>query len=230
MQSTKLRDFEIWFENGEEFHRIKREVFGDHIYMVEFDEPDPLIVDVGAHIGVTVLYYKMIYPKAKLLAIEPNPENARLLRKNIEVNRLTDVDVLEVAVGVENGWIDLHVDMSGDEWYSTSSVYPGAWNNQQRTKRMSVVQKKLSQLLPGKVDLLKMDIEGAEEDVLFELNPKPSHIPHILFEFHPAFKRTPQKLEKMLERNGYALSFYQNNREIDWRKVKGLVMVEAVGK
>lgn len=230
MQCTKLRDFLVWYENGEEFHSLKREIFTEHIYSFESLSNSPIIVDVGAHIGISTLYFKMLYPRAHILAIEPFEENFKILKKNVESNRLTDVSLFQFAVGLENTLRDFYVDETSTKWHSTGSFIPHAWNNQQQTKQTLVEVRRLSQLLPKKVDLLKLDVEGAEEEVLEELGIGVQRIKKIIFEFHPAYGKTPEKLERLFSKNGFEVVFWQKGRQVDWQKVKGLLVGEASAK
>ena len=66
MQSARLRKFQVWYENSKEYDSLKREIFGEDIYYVELKNKSPLIIDVGAHIGLSTLYYKMLFPKPKI--------------------------------------------------------------------------------------------------------------------------------------------------------------------
>jgi FkbM family methyltransferase len=58
-----------------------------------------LIVDAGANIGMFALYIKRRYPAAEILAFEPTPESAAVLRQNIGLHGLTGITVHEVALG-----------------------------------------------------------------------------------------------------------------------------------
>lgn len=227
MQSSRLRKFQVWYENSKEYHSLKREIFGKDVYYVELNKKDPLIIDVGAHIGISTLYFKMLFPKSKIIAIEPISSSVNLLRKNIEVNRLENVEVIEVAVGKERGAKSFFVD-TNDEWLSSSSFFEGAWNNTQENREVNVEVIKLSDLINEKVDLLKLDIERAEEEVLLSLGGKLSLVEHILFEYHPQRKKTPEKIISELEKYGFGVKFYKRGREVNWKRTKGLLMGEAI--
>lgn len=228
MKETTLRNFRVLYENGEEFHRLKREIFANHIYYFESDSVRPIIVDVGAHIGLSTLYFKTLYPQANIIAIEPLQENFRLLEKNIAANRLSDVAAYQFACGSRDEERDFYIDETDERWFSSASFLPRAWNNQQQTRKISVAVRRLSQYLPGTVDLLKMDVEGAEEEILTELDETLRSIKRIIFEFHPAYGKNPQKIEHLLNVKGFGLRFTQNDKEVSWQKAKGLLIGEAV--
>jgi FkbM family methyltransferase len=227
MQSAKVRNFEVWFENSKEFHSLKREIFGEDLYYVELPKKDPLIFDVGAHIGLATLYFNMLYPKAKIVAVEPHPKAIEVLRRNIELNRLEDVEVVEAAIAGEEGKRSFFVDVDG-EWLSSSSFAAGAWNGAQKNTEMVVKTILLGDLIEDRVDLLKLDVEGAEEEVLMSLGEKLRKIDRILFEYHPQKKGSAKKIVDLLHQHGFGVTFYKGSREVDWHKTKGLLLGEAV--
>lgn len=145
--------------------------------------PDrPFVVDVGANIGMFLLFVKRRYPGARILAFEPAPPSAALLRKNVELHRLDEVELHEVALGAI------------DEKDVTFTFYPMIPGNSTRYPEIKEVQKanmaktlavkvvermhqgqeitvqvrRISDYLPSDrpIDLLKIDAEGAEVDVL----------------------------------------------------------------
>ncbi|SON56390.1 methyltransferase, FkbM family [Hartmannibacter diazotrophicus] len=65
----------------------------------------PIIVDAGANIGASSVWFAKTYPEAVIVAIEPDPENAKLLRINTE--RFPNCKVLEAAIGAESGFVSL---------------------------------------------------------------------------------------------------------------------------
>ena len=227
MHSTRLLNFTVWYENGEEFHRLKREIFSQQIYRVELAKPTPTIIDAGAHIGLATLYFAKQYPKAHILAIEPHPINATILRKNVTENRLTNVVVLEAGLDIAVGKKALQADMTDNRWYSASSFFPGAWNGKLKTAPLLVETIILSSLLIKPVDLLKLDIEGMEEKVLFEAGESLLKVKVILWEFHPRIHKTPEKIVKLLTKLGFETDFYQEGYLVDWRKAKGLLVGES---
>ncbi|MGN6848681.1 MAG: FkbM family methyltransferase [Sphingomicrobium sp.] len=66
----------------------------------------PIIVDAGANIGAVSLSFAAQFPDASIVAIEPHPANAALLRRNLEQHG--NCVVLEAAIGAERGFVSLH--------------------------------------------------------------------------------------------------------------------------
>ena len=58
-----------------------------------------IILDVGGHIGSFGIYAKSIWPKARLIAIEPNKESCTLYKMNIKENKLKNCEVIEAGIG-----------------------------------------------------------------------------------------------------------------------------------
>src|SRR5687767_9203222 len=78
---------------------IYREIFQEGTYDSLQLPAGSLVVDVGAHIGLFLLYVKKRYPGAHVLVFEPSPITAQMLRQNIEMHGLSDVQLHEVALG-----------------------------------------------------------------------------------------------------------------------------------
>ena len=91
VQNLRRQNFTFHFTNREEFEALWRDIFEKEEYRVDLGKPDPYILDVGAHIGMATIYFKTLYPQAKILAFEPNPNTAKLLRLNIKANNLKGV-------------------------------------------------------------------------------------------------------------------------------------------
>lgn len=120
--------------------------------------PHPVILDCGANIGVSVLSYKHQYPGAKVIAFEPDPAFLPLLKRNLVRNDSEDVEVVEAAVWTENtsvSWLCEGIDGSRIRMEPCS---------EQATITVKTVD--LADYLDQPVDLIKLDIEGAEYGVI----------------------------------------------------------------
>lgn len=233
MQHAKLGKYTVYFDNGEEYHELKREVWGTNCYyvdkLVEDEKHSPkVIIDAGAHIGLTTLYYRRIFPGARIVAIEPFPRSAELWRINMESNQITNVELWEGALAEHEGEAEFFFDKTEERWYSTAGLISGAWNESQESARMIVKTRKLeSFLIQEKPDLVKMDIEGAEGVVIRQTREKLQLCPHYLIEYHPGEGREMGSIIKTLEEQGFKVTVSKGGKEVQWRKVKGLSMIEA---
>jgi len=61
----------------------------------------PVIVDAGANIGAASLWFRKTYPRAAIVAVEPDPKNLRVLRLNVE--RRQEIIVVPAAIGSREG-------------------------------------------------------------------------------------------------------------------------------
>src|SRR5205823_6224497 len=71
----------------------------------------PLIVDAGANIGAASLWFARMFPDAIIAAVEPEPGNAAVLRRNIEGR--PNIRLFEAAIGGEPGFVDIHAESLG---------------------------------------------------------------------------------------------------------------------
>lgn len=122
----------------------------------------PFVVDIGANIGYYAIQAATIRPDAEVLAIEPAPETVEKLRENVALNDVADrIDIREVGVGPAEGTETLYRH-SNPNRHSMSPKASG------RTGSTTVPVRPLDDLLddPGRVDALRMDIEGYEAQAL----------------------------------------------------------------
>lgn len=117
----------------------------------------PTILDAGAHVGMSVLWWKRLFPRAHVVAVEPSSANLALLRRNIE--GLDGVTVLHAALAGQEGRLRLDAPDSG-----SAATHVGAGGSGEEVAATTVGRILESQ---GTDELLlaKIDIEGAEADV-----------------------------------------------------------------
>jgi len=219
MQSARIGKYLVSYENAEEFNEIRKEVWTKHAYYTDGIEPK-LIVDAGAHIGLVSLYFAQIYPKARILAYEPDRQNFALLTKNIQENQLTQVSCINAAIAPKSGEITLQEPIFTNEWRSGVRIVCGGWRGVLHTRGFLVLAVGINQILPG-VDLIKMDIEGMEYEVLerAELN----EVKTIMVEVHPRKGKQVAKIEKKLQKAGFEIE----RKEDSSRWGKGLSLIVA---
>lgn len=229
MQSARLGLYTVYFENSEEYHRIKREVWGANQYYVEIEKDSPIIIDGGGYIGLTTLYYKKMFPDAKIVAYEPLKANAELFRKNLYENQIEGVELIVKAIAESEGQKTLYFDATDEKWYSTAGFSEGAWTGDQQSSSIVVETQSLSSILDQyHPDLVKLDIEGAEEKALVAARHYLLNCPHYIIEFHPVEGRGMERIIKNFEDNGYKVKVSKDGSFVPWEKVRGLCMIEAI--
>ena len=157
---AKLAGYRIRYGDPQDFRQSWQEVFVKGAYLFESDKPAPRIIDAGANIGLATLYFKLLYPRARVLAIEAAPATFGLLAENVAAN-VPDVAVEHCALGGSDGETDFF-SLPGSPLGSLDGRSGGG-------ERARVPMRRLSGFLDEEVDLLKIDIEGAEREVLPEL-------------------------------------------------------------
>jgi FkbM family methyltransferase len=136
----------------------------------------PLIVDCGAHIGASVLWFTARYPEAHIVAVEPSPMNFALLRKNCIS---LDIDLRQAGIGPEDG----------TAWMNNPEDEGGCTTNNNRDG-IDVAIISLKTILTAKPAsgyspfILKVDIEGAEKSLFTGPASVLDQFPLILLEPH----------------------------------------------
>jgi FkbM family methyltransferase len=129
-----------------------------------------IVVDVGAHIGhYTLIAGRRVGPKGTVIAIEAHPKNYELLKRNIKLNRLTNVIALNYAVYSNNTKIKLYFPEEESVYsiYNTLITKRANYNN-----HLSVNARTLDEILgtlslrAANINWIKIDVEGAELEVL----------------------------------------------------------------
>jgi FkbM family methyltransferase len=191
---------QVFAPSAMEARFLYQEIFRAGCYDVELPAR-PLVIDVGANIGMFTLFVKRRHPGAGVVSFEPVPENAAVLRQNLGLHRLDGVTVHEVALGREPeqdvpftyypalpGNSTRYPDQKGAVKAELGRIYsPRVAERLYRGRDVTVRVDTLSAFLdPARpVDLLKVDAEGAELEVL--LGIEPAHWPlirHAVVEVH----------------------------------------------
>lgn len=118
-----------------------------------------VVVDAGAFVGMfTVKASKAVGPEGTVVAIEPDQDNLKYLKKNVEENKLENVIIIDKGLWNEKGKMKLYHDYRS----AGSLVYSRERFSEIRVNTLDNLLEEL-QLIP---DYIKMDVEGAEEQVL----------------------------------------------------------------
>ena len=150
--------------------------------------------DLGANIGLTSLWLAHRYGSARVIAVEPWPQNARLARLNLERNNV-QAEVVEAAIGPRDG----QAIFSGG---GDSNMGHVGGSDGMPVSMLSM--KTLLQHLPdgAEVDLVKMDIEGGEQALLAENVDWLRRVKAIIAEFHPDVIDYPGAI-RSIEQQGF---------------------------
>ena len=194
---VKIDGFDVTGFSISSLAHLHREIFVDLQYYFMAAKPDPFIVDGGSNIGMSVLFFKALYPDAHVLAFEPAQPAHRLLLRNIEQNGLGGVEVHRAALGRETGEVQFFEDPDDPSTFRMSTR-PGRIEG----AASSVPQHRLSELLHADIDLLKLDVEGAEDNELTDLveSGAISRVGQLVVEYHHHLDPERDFLGAVLER------------------------------
>ena len=196
---------DFWFSGFARFGYLFNEIFIKQDYFFLTDRTDPLIIDCGSNIGMSILYFKSRYPKARIIGFEPDPETFEMLEKNVAANALSGVTLLNCALADREGETELfhEPNVPGS---LIMSLQKGRSKENVETKKVRTVL--LSDYVSREVDFLKMDIEGMETAVIEELAQKGklSQVREMAIEYHhhvPAGDDALSRLLAILENSGF---------------------------
>jgi FkbM family methyltransferase len=169
-----------------------RDIFVEDSLQFETSRRDPRILDCGANIGLASLYFKRLYPHARITAFEADPTLAAICRRNLADNAASDTDVHAVAVWREAGMVRFQ--QEGADSGAIEGAGVGLGGNV-----IQVPSIRLRDILAGeRVDLLKLDIEGAEHAVLPDCVDVLTNVDALLIDVHE-FDPTRRGLASLLD-------------------------------
>jgi FkbM family methyltransferase len=167
---------------------IYDEIFIKQIYKFNTSNLSPYIVDGGANIGLSVIYFKSLYPDAKIIAFEPDTKVFNALKYNVKSFELSDIELVEKAL-----W-----DSETTLRFYSEGADGGRIATEADTKEIiQIPTVRLKKYLEKKVDFLKLDIEGAEVAVLRDCKDVLTNVERIFVEYH-SINGKPQELDILL--------------------------------
>jgi len=185
-----------------------RQVFVDQDYDFLMTAQPKVIVDAGANIGLASLYFANKFPDAKIIAIEPEQSNFELLKKNTKPYQ--NIIPVQAALWHINEEINVT-----DPGYGKWAFRTDKKNSQEKLQGSicySVLgmtgDRVMREFNLKKIDVLKVDIEGAEREVFSETSAWFEKVDAIIIELHDRLKA------------GCSRSFYLGSVGFDaeWRR------------
>jgi len=181
--------------------------------------------DVGAHIG----YFSMkasrkVGPAGRVLSFEPNPETLKLLRDNVAANHTANVTVEPIACTDSDQMLTLYaadIVNTGASSLSSANATITAAAPKAYSVRGRPIDDVVRELQLSRVDVIKVDVEGAEVSVMRgALDTLRRFHPKVVIEVSPrqlaSFQTTPADLIALFQGAGYNLSRPLNREEADW--------------
>lgn len=176
-----------------------REIFVNRIYDFKWRGDQPRILDLGANIGLSVLFFKTRYPGAQITALEADPAIFRYAEQNVHGNGYTDVELINKAAWNENTTLRFHAEGADGGRVATPAD----------ANVIEVGAVDIRELLQARqFDFLKMDIEGAEDAVLPAVGQFLSGISYVFLEYHSRVgeKQRLSELLGLLAEHGFRVN------------------------
>jgi len=187
---------------------------------VELPDEAGTIVDLGANIGLSALEFRARYPRARIVACEPDPGAFSKLATTTADD--PGIEVHNVAIAEEDGERMLYT----SDWAVLSSFHNTRGGQDAVPVRAITLATLFDEAGLERVDLLKIDVEGAEWDVLQGIEPGDwPHLRQLVLEVHDVDGRA-DRVRALLERQGYRVTV----EAADWEsmRLRGMCNVFAV--
>ena len=202
-KTERFLSFVVVFDNYSLFFETFRQVFIRHSYYFNTNSPAPIIIDCGGNAGMSVLYFKYLFPKSKITVFEPSTSIQPVIRENLKRNNIVDVTLEPYAVSKTDGTASFYDRGPGScgntlmETVFDTTIQKGGTKEE---KTHTVTTRRLSPYIKSDIDLLKLDIEGAEGMVVEELHKANvlGKIKTIVMEYHYYPANTENYLGNML--------------------------------
>lgn len=169
----------VFLRPGTADQTVYSEIFLVKEYDIDLGNP-AIIVDAGAHIGLSSVFFASKYPNATVLALEPEPSNFELLLKNVR----DYPNIKPLQVGLWSRCTHLRIQDSGvSTWSFRVAEDPSG------TGIPAVgIGKLLQDFGNSEIDVLKIDIEGSEVEVLSCADAWMNRVKTLIIELHDRFR------------------------------------------
>lgn len=193
----------FYYHYGLAFYDTYREIFEKNIYEFKTNSFKPVIIDCGANMGLSVLYFSKKHPNAEIIAFEPDETVLPFLEKNIQSQEIKNVKLYKKAVWTEEKELEFFTD-------NGLGGRVGIKYKNQTSKKIKSLR--LRDFLNQPIVMLKIDIEGAEYNVIKDCEDKLYNVQHIFLEYH-SFYDEEQHLQCILsifKRQGFRYHLVQS--------------------
>lgn len=175
------------------------ELFVQEMYNFVAKRPDPYIIDCGANLGMSIVYFKELYPKAKIIAFEADEHVFSFLEKNVQSFGYKNVELVNKAVWNKDDVLSFIVEGGAGGRLEEQSQY-----GNYIYKDVSCVSVR-KYLMDEKVDFFKIDIEGAEYEVLKDCEDLLPNVENLFIEYHsmPEKRQNLHDILKIVQDAGF---------------------------
>jgi FkbM family methyltransferase len=149
--------------------------------------PGDVVLDLGAHVGVVSIYLAKRHPEIGIIAFEPVPENFKRLERNLAAHRVANVIPVPAAVTGDGEVVTLYGRLDNNSGGASAFVPNGGVAYQAPALTLAQI---FERYRLSRVRLLKLDVEGAEYDILEAGADYLSRVDYLRAEFHTSPRLT----------------------------------------
>lgn len=173
--------------------RLFSQIFIDREYDIKIENEVDKIIDCGANIGLASLFFLSKFPNAKIIAIEPEENNFEMLKRNL--SNFENVTCLKKGIWNKTANLEITNFTSGEAGFVVNEFE----NSSANTIQGISIADLMSEFKLDTIDILKIDIEGSEEQVFLEVPGWINDVKLIFCEIHEIMKPgLTQKITFML--------------------------------
>jgi FkbM family methyltransferase len=196
--SVRVHGWDLLVPDAASFLSTYHQLFVKRAYAFTAPRSAPRILDLGANIGLSVLFFKRMHPDAAIVAFEPDPAVFVCLEKNVHGNGFADVELIRAAAWTENTTLQFLADGADG----------GRLVRGKEDRAVAVEAIDLAAFVKDReFDFLKMDIEGAEARVLPSCRPLLARVQQVFVEYHsrPGEKQALAEILTLLSEERFRL-------------------------
>ena len=192
----------IIFREGTSDADVFRQVFIEREYKLPVKISPKLIIDGGANVGYSSLWFAKKFPSAEIIAVEPEESNYRLLQENTKLYK--NIKTIKAGIWYKKIFLKI-VNLNSGKWgFQTKEVD----KNQRYGIQAITIGDILKKAHTKNIDILKLDIEGAEKELFSKNISWLKKVNMIIIEFHDYFRK------------GCSDSFYSAINKKDWNEFR----------
>ncbi len=217
------------FPNYLEFVLLFIEIWGIQEYRLRTRRNQLTIVDCGSSWGMSVLYFKHLYPKSRIVAIEANEKTAKYLKGNVKQNNLDGITIRTGFVSGKQGRHAFYTNNDESGWSVSDTGASDFVTGKSGFTKTTLISIPLSDLLRDKVDVVKLDIEGMEGEAVYCARNQLRRVAEVLIEHHPGMNQQHNGFElirRILENAGMTVSYVNTKALVSTKS--SLRMIRAI--
>lgn len=206
----------------------------DTEYIRSILRKDDICVDIGANVGYYSVMMATAAAQGRVIAIEPSPVTAALLKLNLSLNRIRNADIVEGVTADSSGTTQFQV--AADSAFSSLRSSGRSADIESIAVKSYTLDQLVENFGLARVDILKVDVEGAEglviaggRSLLADVNRRPRLVMLELYDAnHRAFDTDSRAIQSQMEKFGYRAHYVDGSALKDWtdshRNIKTNVM------